>query len=217
MAILTGFFLTIDYIGTLNIPKILEFGIINKTFFEQFNQLDNRILFVIIRIARILGAMTLIGLIINFYSLCRDKNAALVSWVSTMAIIGLGISFISQFSHLNYYHQINSHYLFASDEIKKTLLNLPLLTQQFDYEMTGQFFTGLWLVTVSYLAITNKFIPLYLVIGGFLLGTLQLISFISLILGLGEIMNVSLLLYAIIFPIWSIAEGLFLYKSQKQN
>ena len=59
-------------------------------------------------------------------------------------------------------------------------------------------------------------IPLYLVVLGMVVGVLQILIFVTLIVGPAELMETSYLLFSILFVIWSIFEGLFLWKLKDQ-
>ena len=152
--------------------------------------------------------VVVLGIIISFKSLVRAKNAALVNWISVVAIIGVGTSLYQ-----------NSVIVKNLTPLLRSFSNFPAELQhavslikmfEGDHFILYWLSLGLWFSTISFFAKDNNVVPKLLVFLGYIIGVSAITNSLSVILQSDLLFVFSLFTLAIVLPIWGFREGFFL-------
>ncbi|RAP31872.1 hypothetical protein DID76_02050 [Candidatus Marinamargulisbacteria bacterium SCGC AG-414-C22] len=181
-----------------------------------FNQAgDNLVLLNLLFWASIVINIALLGIVIAFQSITRNKNIGAVTWVTIISIIGIGSSLYQNAIVIRNLSPLVNAFNFFNQELQVAVSMIK--TFEGDMMLLYSISIGLWFLMVSFLAKDSQFIPKRLIILGYIMGAVNIMNAVSVVFVLSDLYLFSWIASALIMPIWGISEGSFLGKSLKGN
>ncbi len=206
-AIIAGCLYLITVCLVFALPATVSAYEATDTFFQVFPRFKT--LFVSMKCCISLANMAMIGVILTFMMLCRQKNKAFVTWVSILGIIGYALGLAKDMQDMTLIPRLVEQYHLNGDSIKVMIKAIGLSNPKLFLLSLG--LPGIWFIVVSILGATNKYIPKLLILLGICCGVGNILTAIAFSFGLMPILYMVALGALICAPAWGILEGLYLF------
>jgi hypothetical protein len=198
-------YLIIAFMG-FRIPESVTSFVASDSFFNEFQ--IYKLHFYNLKFLTILANLSMIGVVCSYMSLCRDKYVGIVSFSSILAIIGYSFGFYHSFIDMSFIPNLANQYLTAPTTIRDVIIAFGISNPMLYLVTHG--LPGIWFLLVSTIGITNKKIPKFLILLGFLWGIGNLITAFSHIFQLTTILYFVSMQVLIFAPLWGFSEGFYL-------
>ena len=180
----------------------------SDAYFAEFTSV--KWLFILLKSLLFCASLAMIGVVSAFAALVRARNSGVVLWASALAILGYGFGLYQSVIDITMIPHLVEQYLQGDAALRQAIKAYGFSNPALYIVSMG--LPGIWFITVSILAIDNKSIPKGLVLLGVLWGVggiLTAIAHTIVILPFIYLVAVGAVIFA---PIWSIWEGIFLYR-----
>ena len=201
-------YILIVYCAFLSPDSIASY-VTSPTYFEEFQYYEP--IFVFLKWTMLAANLAMIGVVCAFHALRRDENEGLMSWLSTIAIIGFGIGMYQSVQDLSMVPYLAEQYSKGDALIREVIIALGVANPMVYVISLG--LPGVWFIGVSWRALDNPNIPKHLILLGFLWGCGNITTVFAhafVIIPLIKLVAYGALLFA---PLWSISQALFLHKT----
>ena len=194
-------------------PQSIASYVSSEQYFKDFK--GYRSIFIVLKGLLMVANIAFIGVVLAFQSLARDKNYGIVTFFSVLALVGFAVGVLQSIMDLSMVPYLATQYEMGSIHVKEVIIALGVANPSLYIISLG--LPGLWFVLLSLLAINHPKIPRLLVLLGLLWGIGNLVTVVA------HVFVIIWLIYLVAFgalcaaPIWSLWEGLFLWKIAKKQ
>ena len=198
-------------ICAIMLPSSIASYVTSPQYFKDFA--SNKGLFMFLKALMMISNAAFVGVVIAFHALCRPVNFGKMTFFSALAIIGLGVGVFQSVADMTMVPYLAEQYALGSQVVKDVIVSLGVSNPSLYIVTLG--FPGLWFILVSLMALNNPDIPKLLVALGLLWGIGNIVTVIA------HVMVMIWLIYMVALgalcaaPIWSIWEGMFLWRLSK--
>lgn len=188
------------------IPETVTSFIASHDFFNQFEiyKLD----FYNLKFLTVIANLSMIGVVCSYLSLCRDKFAGIVTFVSVLAIIGYSFGFYHSFVDLFEIPNLVNQYLNSPQSLRDVILAFGFTNPLLFCITHG--LPGIWFLVVSFLGFSNKKIPKFLILLGLMWGVGNVLTAISYVFQLTTLIYFISMQVLVFAPLWGFSEGFYL-------
>jgi len=193
-------------------PESIISYIASEEYFKDFQSYQP--IFIGLKGLLFIANMSLIGVVITFYTLSREENKPFMAWLSILAIIGFGIGMFQSIQDMTMIPYLAEQYQSSNDIIKETLITIGIANPA--WYMVSLGLPGIWFIAISLMALNNTYIPKWLILLGLAWGSGSIITaFAHLIV---HILLIKLVTYGalVVAPLWSISEAIYLQRAAKK-
>lgn len=212
-SITAGFCYLVLTVFAFLLPESIATYVASEQYFKDFKEIKHY--FFLLKFFHSGANLAMIGVVLTFSKLCRDKNHAIINWCGTVAIIGYAIGIFQNIQDASLIPHLAYEYEVSSIAIQKTILALGVSNPFLFIVSLG--FPGVWFIVVSYIGYFNKSIPKVLIALGFLWGIGNILTAIAHAFVIVKLIYLVALGAAIFAPLWGVLEGLFLLKRVKSS
>ena len=205
-AILAGFFYLIIAVLTFKLPSSLITYEASEEYFRHFSNFS--LTFMNLKIMVIFASIAMIGVVCAFLALCRPENIAVVLWSSILAFLGYGFGIYQSIMDISVIPELTKTYLIEPGIIQDVIVAFGVSNPKMFILTAG--LPGIWFLVVSYLAMSNKHIPKFLIILGFIWGFGNIFSAIGYAFSIVQVLYVVSICIILVAPIWGLSEGFYL-------
>jgi hypothetical protein len=177
-------------------------------YFSDFK--SYRPIFVLLKWLLFFANLSMVGVACAFFSLRREKYHGLMTWITSVAIIGFGVGMLQSVQDLSMVPYLADQYAAGTPTVREVIIALGVANPALYILSLG--LPGFWFLLVSARAMDNPEIPKHLVILGFLWGVGNLLTVIAHLFVIIRLLRLVTLGASVFAPMWSIAEGLYLLK-----
>lgn len=156
----------------------------------------------------IFASIAMIGVVCSFLALCRPENIAVVLWSSILAFLGYGFGIYQAIMDISVIPELTKTYLIEPGIIQDVIVAFGVSNPKMFILTAG--LPGIWFLVVSYLAMSNKHIPKFLIILGFIWGFGNIFSAIGYAFSIVQVLYVVSICIILVAPIWGLSEGFYL-------
>ena len=194
-------------------PESIASYVTSEQYFKDFK--SYRPIFIFLKWLMLIANAAFIGVVLAFQSLSRDKNYGVVTFFSVLALVGFSVGILQSVLDLSMVPYLATQFEIGSKYVKEVIIALGVANPSLYIISLG--LPGLWFILLSLLAINHPKIPRLLVLLGLLWGIGNLVTVIA------HVFVIIWLIYLVAFgalcaaPIWSIWEGVFLWKIAKKQ
>ena len=102
------------------IPSSIATYVASPQYFEDFKNIKG--LFLSLKTIHSAANIAMIGVVLSFLSLCRDKYKAIVTWVSCLAIIGYAIGLFQNIEDIQMIPKLAAQYQLNNSYLQETII-----------------------------------------------------------------------------------------------
>lgn len=198
-------YLIIAFMG-FKIPETVTSFIASHAFFNEFQ--IYKLQFFNLKFLTVLANLAMIGVVCSFMVLSRDRYVGIVSFFSVLAIIGYSFGFYHSFIDMSVIPNLVNQYLVSPDNIREVIITFGISNPMLYCVTHG--LPGVWFLLVSSIGITNKQIPKFLILLGFLWGIGNIVTAFSQVFHLTSILYFVSMQVLIFAPLWGFSQGFYL-------
>ena len=207
-SLFAGVFFSVTLWLAFKMPvSIME--VINSEEFELIFSYFQRT-FMSLKLMILLSNLSMMGVVVTFYLLVRDKRDPTILWGTILAILGLGVGMLQALMDMYIIPFTVSQLYEGTEVVRAFLLDLGVANPYMYILSAG--FPAIWLFIVSLKHKINCYIPIPLRVVSFAWGCILLALVIVQALSIFSLLNIVSLLGIFIAPIWTIWLGIFFFK-----
>ena len=189
------------------IPSSIASYVASPEYFEDFKHI--KALFLSLKTIHSFANLAMIGVVLSFLSLCRDRYRAIVTWSSCLAIIGYAVGLFQNIEDMQIIPKLASQYNLNNSYLQETIIAFGVANPYIFLLSLG--LPGLWFIVVSSIGLSHSKLPKALVVLGLFWGFGNIVTAIAhafVLLPIIYIVAVGALLCA---PLWGFLEAQFLF------
>lgn len=193
-------------------PSSVASYVTSAQYFKAFK--DYMPIFVALKLVMMVANGAMVGVVASFYALRRPKYHGVMTLFSLLAIIGLGVGMLQSIQDATVAPHLAEAYYAADVATQKVIIAFGVANPAIYGLSLG--LPGIWFIIVSLLALSNPKIPRLLVLLGLIWGIGNITTVVA------HVFVLIWLIYLVAFgaliaaPIWSIWEGIYLWRLAKR-
>ena len=205
-SILAGFFYLIIAVLMFKVPSSIITYEASESYFRDFSNYS--LIFINIKVMVIFASIAMIGVVCSFLALCRPENVAIVLWASILAFLGYSFCIYQAIMDISVIPELTKTFLIEPGVIQDVIVAFGVSNPKMFILTSG--FSGIWFLVVSYLAISNKSIPKFLILLGFIWGFGNVLTAVGYAFSIISILYIVSMVTIVVAPIWGLSEGFYL-------
>ena len=172
-------------------------------------------LFLFLKWSMFLSSIAMIGVVYSIYNLARESNKTIIGFFSLLAVIGYAFNLFQSILDLSQIPSLVEGYRTSSANVQEVITVMGVSNVSLFVLSMG--LPGLWAIAVSSKAITNKEVPRFIPVLGFLWGLGNIATVFAHVFVILPLIYLIALGAMICTPVWAIYEGVFFMKIMKKG